>query len=303
MSRVFISSTCYDLIDLRDELKHLLEDAGLQPVMSDDVDHFDVSGRTDSIETCLANVRSSDAFICVLSQRYGPSLGSAGYPDISATHLEYKEAKESGLPIHLFVRDRLEAEYSLSKKHKTTHGSLDGFQTRWVPKGNWGIFEFLDQHATLAKGSSATNWYTLFSTSIDLKDRVQRQLAKLSSKATLTRLLDSGALPILSAHVLHWKDRPASGVILRNVGRVAALDVCVTVTGNRDTLSADIGDLLDSDERAVVLGPNNVELPPLFSVALTTAAGYRVAQEFLLVDGSYRRAVVHLRDREGFQLG
>lgn len=302
MSRVFVSSTCYDLLDLRAELKLVIEQVGLHPVMSDDVDYFEVSGRTDSIETCLANVRTSQVLVCILSQRYGPSLRDAGYPDVSATHLEYREARTCGLPIHMFVRDRLEAEYSLSKKHKTTHNSLDGFQTRWVPKGNLGMFQLLDEHTELVKGSNSTNWYTLFSSSVDLKERVVRQLAQFASRATLARLLESGTLPILGASIVHWKDRPSSGVLIRNVGRVPALDLEVKVSGGRDALTASIGDLLESDERPVVLGRNDVALPSTFSVHFTTTAGFRVSQDFALVDDAYRRETVRLVHRSGFLL-
>jgi hypothetical protein len=42
---VFISSTCYDLIDLRAELEAMLRDLGLHPVLSDrPTSEFDTSG-------------------------------------------------------------------------------------------------------------------------------------------------------------------------------------------------------------------------------------------------------------------
>lgn len=302
MSRVFVSSTCYDLVDLRAELKLALVDGGLEPVMSDDVDYFNVSGRTDSIETCLANVRTSGSFVCILSQRYGPSLAPAGYADVSATHLEYREAKAHGLPIHLFVRDRLEAEYSLARKHRHAHGTLDGFHTRWVPKGNEGIFAFLEEHAELAKDSSATNWYTLFTTSVDLRARAKQQLSVLFARATIARLRHSDAVPILTCKVVHWKDRPLSGILLRTLGRVPALDVAVGVAMTDDTQGTYIGDLFDATEHPVVLGPNSEVLPTAFSVSFSTPSGYRLAQEFVLEDGRYRRGTLRLRDGKGAEV-
>ena len=44
--------------------------------------------------TSQGNLRQCDAVIVILCQRYGPSLESAGFPDLSATHLEYSEAKK-----------------------------------------------------------------------------------------------------------------------------------------------------------------------------------------------------------------
>ena len=92
--RIFISSTCYDLVDLRAELETFFKNAGMEPVLSDSLtSDFQVSPDANSIETCLANVRTCDQFIIILSNRYGPTLGKAGHVDVSATHLEYLEAK------------------------------------------------------------------------------------------------------------------------------------------------------------------------------------------------------------------
>ena len=73
--RVFISSTCYDLIDLRAELEAFFRSAGIEPIMSDSLDsEFQVLQRQNSIETCLANVREADVFVIILSSRYGGFL-------------------------------------------------------------------------------------------------------------------------------------------------------------------------------------------------------------------------------------
>ena len=112
--RVFISSTCYDLIDLRADLEQELRDMELEPVLSDQSSsEFTVVPAQSSIESCLVNVRNCDTFIVILSQRYGPSLEPAGYPDLSATHLEYREACRVKKSIYMYVRDRLEADYAV----------------------------------------------------------------------------------------------------------------------------------------------------------------------------------------------
>jgi hypothetical protein len=92
---IFISSTCYDLIDLRAELEDHIRDLGLLPVMSDrPTSEFEVDGYKDSITTCLENVRKCPTFLCILSNRYGPRLGKVGFEDVAATHLEYRAARE-----------------------------------------------------------------------------------------------------------------------------------------------------------------------------------------------------------------
>ena len=67
-NKVFVSSTCYDLIDLRADVQHGLRDMGLAPVLSDDsTSDFEVAPDKNSIETCLVNVDACDHVIFVLS--------------------------------------------------------------------------------------------------------------------------------------------------------------------------------------------------------------------------------------------
>ncbi|MEZ5942098.1 MAG: DUF4062 domain-containing protein, partial [Planctomycetaceae bacterium] len=110
--RVFISSTCFDLIDVRAELAEQLRALDLTPVLSDDKNSdFRVHPSENSIRTCLVNLQSCDHVIVILDKRYGPPLGGAGFEDISATHLEYREARERKIPVHFYARDRLIADY------------------------------------------------------------------------------------------------------------------------------------------------------------------------------------------------
>ncbi len=80
--KVFVSSTCHDLIDVRAELAQVLIEMGVQHVMSDmpilNIVFAELT--VNSIATCLANVQSSDIVLVVLSQRYGPSLPASISP-------------------------------------------------------------------------------------------------------------------------------------------------------------------------------------------------------------------------------
>lgn len=195
MSRVFISSTCYDLVDLRAELEAHLRDLGLVPLMSDrPTSEFAVAPNKDSIETCLVNVRDCDVFVCIVSQRYGPSLEKSGYPDISATHLEWQTARDAKKPIYFYVRDRTEAEYALWKKNQGAD-----LKFGWVkdPK-EYRVFELLDEHRSLVAGAAASNWIWPFRDSVDLKQRLTSDLGGVSKRALLARLLENGVLPHLA---------------------------------------------------------------------------------------------------------
>jgi nucleoside 2-deoxyribosyltransferase len=101
---VFISSTCYDLLDLRAELADFLESKGFIVKVSDDPYRFDVEPTKDSIQSCLRNVETADVVVCVLDRRYGPLLPPHNEP--SATHAEVNHARGFGKPVYSFGRDR-----------------------------------------------------------------------------------------------------------------------------------------------------------------------------------------------------
>lgn len=105
--QIFVSSTCYDLLDLRSEIEGFLSDKGVTPIMSDSAKSgFEVLADQNSIKSCLANVERSDAVIVILCRRYGPKLGSVGFDDVSATHFEYREAVTVNRYLRFAERDR-----------------------------------------------------------------------------------------------------------------------------------------------------------------------------------------------------
>jgi hypothetical protein len=192
---VFISSTCYDLIDLRAELEAMLRDLGLHPVLSDrPTSEFDTSGYRDSITTCLENVKKCPTFVCVLSNRYGPRLGKAGFDDISATHLEYRTAVDERKRILFYVRDRLVSDLAVWKSAQ--RGNKPVPELPWVSADQYGIFELLAEHARLAPDDP--NWYWQFRDSVELKQRIAFDLGAISRRARLERLVENDRLPLFA---------------------------------------------------------------------------------------------------------
>src|SRR5687768_1322938 len=68
---VFVSSTCYDLKQLRADLYQYLENAGLDPVLSE-YPTFPVNPDTATVANCRKAVESrADVFVLVIGGRYG----------------------------------------------------------------------------------------------------------------------------------------------------------------------------------------------------------------------------------------
>lgn len=97
---LFVSSTCYDLAQLRADLRDFSEAVGFEPILSE-FDSFPINPSQNTIQNCLEAVRTrADIFILVIGGRYG-SMNEAGK---SITNLEYLEAAARGLPKYIFVK-------------------------------------------------------------------------------------------------------------------------------------------------------------------------------------------------------
>lgn len=191
--KLFISSTIYDLLDVRSEIFGYLNQIGYEVRMSEvPISQFEFLPDTSSIEMCLENVRRSNYVIVILDQRYGPSLEKVGYDEISATHLEYREAIRNSIPVIMFVRDRTSAEYSTFKKQK---GKLEG---SWVTNGkDQRLFDILNEHSKL-KGKKDNNWYYTFTSSLDLKTSIHNILRIPFLTETLPKRIAEGIVPLLT---------------------------------------------------------------------------------------------------------
>ncbi len=98
---IFISSVISGLEDARDSAATSIVTLGSQPKRAED---FGVSPDTPQ-RTCLAGVREADAVVLLLGSRYGEVQESG----LSATHEEYREAKER-CPVLVFIQKNVEME-------------------------------------------------------------------------------------------------------------------------------------------------------------------------------------------------
>ena len=93
---VFVSSVIRGQEEWRDAARGAIEMMALQAVLAEDFGASPNAPRTE----CLAAVRDANVMILILGSEYGQPLGSG----LSATHEEYREARES-TPVLAFVHD------------------------------------------------------------------------------------------------------------------------------------------------------------------------------------------------------
>lgn len=99
--KVFVSSTCYDLKEIRDNLHEFIDSIGYIPVFSDKNDVF-YHPDLHTHEACLKEIETCQLFILIIGGRFG---GTYKYDQTkSIVNAEYDAAKKLNLPIFAFVQ-------------------------------------------------------------------------------------------------------------------------------------------------------------------------------------------------------
>ena len=94
--RVFVSSVMENFAEYREAAAIGIRRAGCEPVRAEDFPAQSTSPRT----ACLDGVRSADALVLILGERYG-FVGPSG---LAATEEEYQEALKTDKPVLVFVQ-------------------------------------------------------------------------------------------------------------------------------------------------------------------------------------------------------
>ena len=96
--RIFISSTCFDLNDVRSELTSFLGKYGFE-VLNSQLKNFGVTPQKHSHTACLEQVHNADYCIVIIGRRRGGTFIAS---EKSITNEEYNLAVKRGIPIIIF---------------------------------------------------------------------------------------------------------------------------------------------------------------------------------------------------------
>lgn len=99
-TKIFISSTCFDLSQVRKDLKEGIEAMGHIPILSENKD-FPVNPSLNSAENCIEAVRNNaDILVLIIGGSYGFTLDSGK----SITNTEFLTALDKGVPVYTFTK-------------------------------------------------------------------------------------------------------------------------------------------------------------------------------------------------------
>lgn len=110
--RIFISSTCYDLHELRSQIRDFVFQYGYEPVLSEFGDIFFSYDRHVQ-DSCLKEIDRCQMFVLIV----GDAFGSTYYKDLSqktprsVTMAEFKKAISLNIPRHVFINKYVEYDY------------------------------------------------------------------------------------------------------------------------------------------------------------------------------------------------
>lgn len=167
--RVFVSSTCYDLAEIRDNLVDFIRSFGFDPILSERGDVF-YHPDLHTHESCLSEVGNCQMFILIIGGRFGGSYRSD--PEKSIVNAEYLAAKEEGIPTFTFVKRNVYSDHHVYVSNRAT-GVLQEIQFPSIDKQEHAvrIFEFIDQ----VRSAPVNNGYFAFEFARDIAALLRKQ--------------------------------------------------------------------------------------------------------------------------------
>ena len=173
---VFVSSTMYDLSELRAQLRQFVEGLGWRAVMSEH-NSFPIDPDQTTVENSRRNVReNADILVMVVGARYGSIDAEA---DKSITNLEFVEARARGVPAYVFVsRDVLAQLRVWQANPEADYSSVVD-----TPR----IFEFIDSFR-----GGGESWTFEFAAAEDIVNALRQQFAYLVQDALELREMGRG---------------------------------------------------------------------------------------------------------------
>lgn len=195
--RIFVSSTCYDLQEIRFQLRNFITDFGYDAVMSEFDDIF--YGYDKHVQdSCLDEISKCQLFLLVVGNNYGSFYHQENKelktPD-SVTLREFRKALETKIPKHTFVNKYVDYDYK-NYKRALEKVILNHFQLNDVPDNKteetkdlikiefdktyhfpYESYKYVFYFLEIVYEQKENNAINTFETFIDIKDSLRKQWA------------------------------------------------------------------------------------------------------------------------------
>ncbi|MBO6305950.1 MAG: DUF4062 domain-containing protein [Paludibacteraceae bacterium] len=167
---IFVSSTCYDLSQIRNDIKQCILELGHNPILSE-LKEFPVNPNLSNAENCINAVKNeADIFVLIIGNKYGSELDSGR----SITNTEFITAVDKGIPIYTFALKQMTTILPLWERNPDMDLSS--------VVDNKKVFEFL---ADVRKKRGL--WNFEFEKAQDITEILKSQLSNLFCEALKVR--------------------------------------------------------------------------------------------------------------------
>ena len=138
--RVFVSSTSYDLKQVRDNLKNFIEGCGYEPVMNE---HHQIPYNvTETLETdCYTEINNCDIVVGIVGGRYGTDAKGKDGKSISME--EMLSAIKGGKQVYIFIDRDVNSEHNTYLKQIKNGNNVSSDDYHYID--NIAIFEFISE--------------------------------------------------------------------------------------------------------------------------------------------------------------
>jgi len=180
---IFISSTDYNLKDLRAELARFLQELGYRPILSSAEGFPDNSPNLEPWESCIPVLEQAFVMILVIDGKYGSRLGWPNSHDclkeqkIAPTHGEYVYAHNTRKRMLVFIREEVMIYYQ-SYRNTLKNCGKDLEKTKEIllqtlPEYiDFDVLQFIHQ----VKTTRPIPWIKEFKDITDIKKEVQKKM-------------------------------------------------------------------------------------------------------------------------------
>lgn len=166
--RIFISSTFYDLRQIRVELDKFIESLGYEPVRNEEGDI--PYGKEESLQSyCYKEIENVDILISIIGSRYGSSAATEKSQEYSVSQMELKTALSENKHVFVFIDKNVATEYETYTLNKGN----PNVNYKYVDNPN--IYKFIEEIKSLPNNNNIKD----FETADDITSYLREQFAGL----------------------------------------------------------------------------------------------------------------------------
>lgn len=163
--RIFISSTYFDLKNVRADLERFIKTQGFDPILNER-GHIAYGSKEKLEEYCYKEIQLSDILVSIIGGRFGSQSKIESH---SISNTELKVAIELGKQVYIFIDKNVHSEFRTYERNK------DNKEISYASVDDRKIFNFIEEIQSLPINNPIAD----FETSSDITDYLKLQWAGL----------------------------------------------------------------------------------------------------------------------------